>query len=650
MVKIMNGKYIGLVLGVLLLISMAFAAPVAPYDSHFIADWNFDGTGATLIDVNNGTHNAVIAGTYTDSITGKLVNAYKFSTTYATVTDTDGVFKAPKFTLSMWFKVPNGGAGAYTLFSSMANRAVNQAAGWVIDMGVSGAGVIEWRMGSVDGAVTETVMTLPTTYNDGAWHNLIVSYDGISKRMYMDGNMTGSEQAAALVYNATNYVYIGGAIVNGTPIWLFDGNLDEYAFWDTNLSMSDINYLWNLGAGRAYPFGATVSATPSTTSTANGNWNTAATVTFTCVTNGGAPCQDLNYSLNSGAWTDVNFTASQYVLAVSDGNNKLEYKSRNTDGNTEAIQTAYQARDSSGPTVGATTINTFSTYLVGGNWINGSGNVIGGLATDSLSDVNTLSCQIRLNPADAFTTTGIWSVNHCTYGLFGPVIDGVSYAFNTRVKDNIGNQGTGTTTVTYLGDTVGPTTTDNSVPTYYANAIITLTGNDGTGTGVKATWYCTDTINTCTPNILGNSVSLTAVIGFVQTYYIRYVSSDYFDTNGATTSSGLITINRFSTPAYPDNNTNSSNWLTMTNIFAGALFGFDYTSLAIACLIMLAACAFLFRINSLVAIILSIPLTYAFLVLAGGASFILSAILILEIVALALRIGISLMDIGNRGA
>jgi hypothetical protein len=383
---------------------------------------------------------------------------------------------------------------------------------------------------------------------------------------------------------------------------------------------------------------------PSTTITGNNTaWSTSdGSITLSATDLNGTGVSVTQYSLDSGSW----ITYSGAISITTDGNHTIDYNSRDYAGNIEITKRAYYALDKTGPTVGQTTLTGLNVYLT---WINGSGDVIGGLVTDVASGVNTSTCQIRLNAGDAFTTAGTWSVDHCVYGVFGPVNNNISYVFNTRVKDNTGNQGTGTQTIAYLGDTVAPTTTDNSAPMYYTNAVITLTSTDGTGTGVANTYYCIDSNNTCTPYIVGTSIPLNVVDGFTQTFYVRYFAQDFFDQNHAVYSTGLITVNRTTFEPYPDTNTNTTNWLTITDIYSQNLFGFDYTTLGIVALVIGAIIVFIFRINGVVAIILSIPLTYAFLVLAGGTSYILVTILALEIVVLAAKIGLSILSVGNQG-
>jgi len=344
---------------------------------------------------------------------------------------------------------------------------------------------------------------------------------------------------------------------------------------------------------------------------------------------------------------------SAYTVS-SDGNHIIDLNSFDANNN-YTPQTGIYGRtkywcaiDTSAPTVGATTINTFSTYDVGGHWIKGTGNIIGGAATDGLSGLNTSTCQYTSNNGASWAGN-TWNTDHCeTIGF--AINNSITYTFNTRIRNNAATYGEGTATLAYIGDTTGPTITSNAAPPYYNNTTITLAPNDGAGSGVKRTWYCSDTTNTCTPNTIGTSVALACTNGTICTYYIRAVSMDNLDTNGAAYASGAILIDRQTAPPVPVNESNKYTWLDLMDSFAGSLFGFDYTILGIMGLILFAVIAFVFKIDQLVAIIISIPITFMFLVLAGGVSFILSALVVLEVAALVLKIAISFFNTGNQGA
>lgn len=356
---------------------------------------------------------------------------------------------------------------------------------------------------------------------------------------------------------------------------------------------------------------------------------------------------------NGGAWFAGNWVTDHCESDPFTAADTTAYKfnTRITDnaGNTgTGTATSTYTGSSSPPTVGQTTFTGFTEYTTGGYWFKGTGNIISGTAADTNSGINESSCEYTSNDEVSWGAA-TWDTDHCKYDGFTPN-NGVSYTFNFRILNNLSISGTGTKTYTYIGDTVGPTVTSDAAATYNNNATVTLTASDGIGSGIKRVWYCTDSTNSCTPGTIGSSVSLTCANGFVCTYYIRAVSTDNLDNNSDTYASGLITIDRVTTVSYPENETNKNNWLSMVDVFSENIFGFDYTVLGIVALIILAIIAFLFRINALVAILLSIPFTFAFLMLTNGTSLILSIILVLEIIALGARVAMSILNIGNQGA
>jgi len=84
-------------------------------------------------------------------------------------------------------------------------------------------------------------------------------------------------------------------------------------------------------------------------------------------------------------------------------------------------------------------------------------------------------------------------------------------------------------------DQVAPTTSSNSPTTWQkTSVIVTLTPSDATGCGVQATYYCIDQANTCVPNTLGTSASVSAD----GISYVRYLS---IDTSGFGNGDGYST-------------------------------------------------------------------------------------------------------------
>ncbi len=82
--------------------------------------------------------------------------------------------------------------------------------------------------------------------------------------------------------------------------------------------------------------------------------------------------------------------------------------------------------------------------------------------------------------------------------------------------------------------------TDNDAPTttpgvtedgwYSEDQTLSLTCDDGSGVGCSTTYYCTDSVGTCTPGtVYTQPVSLSCSTGSICIHYVRYYSKDQFD-------------------------------------------------------------------------------------------------------------------------
>ena len=141
--------------------------------------------------------------------------------------------------------------------------------------------------------------------------------------------------------------------------------------------------------------------------------------------------------------------------------------------------------DTQAPAVGATTVTGFSIY---NDFINHSGIVVSGTATDNGSGINTTTCLYSANDGNTWKP-GIWTDNHCESPTFS-VSEG-SKIFKTRVSDNLGNVGTGEGTQSYIVDSNAPTTTATEINDGWntTDIDINLTCDDGNGSGCKSSHY-----------------------------------------------------------------------------------------------------------------------------------------------------------------
>lgn len=77
-------------------------------------------------------------------------------------------------------------------------------------------------------------------FTDGNWHHLAVVYDGVTKKVYKDGVLIGTQnKTGTIVCNASSINIIGDSPASLT-VEPFKGNIDEIHFWDRALQQCEI--------------------------------------------------------------------------------------------------------------------------------------------------------------------------------------------------------------------------------------------------------------------------------------------------------------------------------------------------------------------------------------------------------------------------
>ena len=96
------------------------------------------------------------------------------------------------------------------------------------------------------GAITQVFSS--SNYNDGNWHNVTCIFiPSTSLSIYVDGVLDGTNTTSipASIDNTTANFDLG-ALYSGSPLYLFNGNLDEVAVWNTDQT-SNVSTIYNSG-------------------------------------------------------------------------------------------------------------------------------------------------------------------------------------------------------------------------------------------------------------------------------------------------------------------------------------------------------------------------------------------------------------------
>lgn len=177
------------------------------------------------------------------------------------------------FSMEIWFKTSLSGA-IQGIFAKQLTTAA--ATGYFMSLETNGRVTFELRN---QGAKRIEKSTTATSFNNGSWHQVVVTYSGSGTaaglKIYVDGAVqtttTGADTLGGLTTLSTASLIIG-ANRNATS-QSFRGNLNQFRIWDVELSAANVTTLydaakptdsstvqgasrraaWPLGTGDTYP-------------------------------------------------------------------------------------------------------------------------------------------------------------------------------------------------------------------------------------------------------------------------------------------------------------------------------------------------------------------------------------------------------------
>jgi hypothetical protein len=90
----------------------------------------------------------------------------------------------------------------------------------------------------------ELINSLPSvnTYNDGQWHYAVVTNDGSTVRLYIDGQQVGTKSTAGASpeTSGTKPVRVGANSRVTPPTNFFTGEVDEVRVWNNGLTAQQV--------------------------------------------------------------------------------------------------------------------------------------------------------------------------------------------------------------------------------------------------------------------------------------------------------------------------------------------------------------------------------------------------------------------------
>lgn len=203
-----------------------------------VAAWNLDESSGNAADAVGS--NTLTAGTVTYAA-GKINNGASFTT--GLTSSTSPVSGTGAWSASLWYKSSTTGTNKQLLLfgnSSQASKSViyvYTTTGDAIQLDTSGAGLIT---------------SSNTTSLDGAYHHLVITYDGANNfAMFIDNSSVGTGSTGSMNLGS-NSMSIGYDNLNTRFAW--GSQIDIVHFFNVQLSGSEITELYNSGNAIQYPY------------------------------------------------------------------------------------------------------------------------------------------------------------------------------------------------------------------------------------------------------------------------------------------------------------------------------------------------------------------------------------------------------------
>lgn len=222
------------------------AARTDPLGRGLVGEWRFNpNTGLTLPDYSGRGNHGTIDGA--DWIVSERGPGLRFVTANTDFVDTGaeriggtGLFCAAGegFTLETTFRVPNAETGTIVGRGGalVANRTFH----------------IYFSGGATPSFILRGTVTSPAPgLNDGTLHSVWVTWDGVTSKLYIDGEFSQNLNVGAAAEEVGQRI-IFGARTNGTG-WYLDGDIFNVRIWDRALSAAEIRARYQICLKRGQP-------------------------------------------------------------------------------------------------------------------------------------------------------------------------------------------------------------------------------------------------------------------------------------------------------------------------------------------------------------------------------------------------------------
>jgi hypothetical protein len=203
-----------------------------------VSYYRLDGSSGIVLDDITNEHGTNVGATR--DVTGKIEKAFDFDGTNDYIFASSEIVGDTTFSASAWFKTTDTQGGVLLLNSE---NNTGKGIGFAIHGGSSGKIAI-----IMDGVAWGSDSSL--SYNDGAWHHAVMTRNGNTFNLYIDGgsSVVSTITNAGGIYGSYNY--IGSRSDSAAFI---DGTIDEIGIWSRIITTTEIAEIYNSGTGLNNP-------------------------------------------------------------------------------------------------------------------------------------------------------------------------------------------------------------------------------------------------------------------------------------------------------------------------------------------------------------------------------------------------------------
>jgi len=184
----------------------------------------FCGTAADVSGNNN--NGSLTEGGFTTDRFGNANNALQLTSDSSRVCSSNVYENPQNFTISIWLKTSATEGRVMTFDESQCSHVDNFDRTIYITSGQAGFGVFS--------GTTQNVIGGPNI-SDDQWHHLAATISPDGMKLYVDGNLVGTEVNATTAQNYNGYWRVGG-FGHSTPV----GSYDDFIIYNRVLSASEI--------------------------------------------------------------------------------------------------------------------------------------------------------------------------------------------------------------------------------------------------------------------------------------------------------------------------------------------------------------------------------------------------------------------------